>query len=152
MKNDFSKNLLAAHHRVIKILNQIPEDQKITKDWTKCEIIAHLAGWYEEDIDAIPKILRGEKPISFRVSVNKFNEKSLKNRRNKNLSELELEMKNLHMQLIEQIESLNEKQVDEYFGTYLGKKPINVLWAINETIHHDNEHAKELEKLTLQNT
>lgn len=148
MKNDHIKQLIDAHKRVVKVLEQIPSDQKIYENWTKREVIAHLAGWYEEAIDAIPKILKGEKPISFKISVDKFNERSLEKRKYKNLAEVTEEMIYLHKKLIEQIESLDENQLIECYGTYLKKEPINVLWIINETIHHNNEHKEDLEKLT----
>ena len=147
MKNDHIKQLIDAHKRVVKVLEQIPSDKKINENWTKREVITHLAGWYKEAIDAIPKILKGEKPISFKMSVDKFNERSLENRKDKNLAEVTEEMIYLHKKLIEQIESLSENQIIECYGTYLRKEPINVLWIINETIHHNNEHAEELEKL-----
>ncbi len=44
------------------------------------------------------------------------------------------------------IEELDEKQITNFYGTLLRGKPINVLWIINETISHDNEHAREIEE------
>lgn len=134
---------------MIASIKHLSEQKKITKDWTKKELLAHIAGWYEEGVDALPKILRGEKPESFRFSINGFNRRSVEKRRNKSVAEILEETISLHKQFVKQIRNLEEKQITEFYGTHLGKKPINLLWMINEAISHDTNHAIQLEKLKL---
>lgn len=148
MTNQLS-NMITAHKKVVNILKKLPVSQKVTGTWTKKEVISHLAGWYEEGIDAIPKILKGERPISFKKSVNKFNELSVEKRKNLTVDQSLNEMIDLHKRLLQKLEELEHGRISGYFGTHLGKKPINVQWIIDETVHHDNEHARKLEKLVI---
>lgn len=55
-------------------------------------------------------------------------------------------MAKLHSQFIKSIKELDEKLLTGYFGTYIRGIPVNVVWIINETISHDNGHAKEIEE------
>lgn len=146
MKNDLLQQLDLAHERMVSAVKHLPEQEKITKDWTKKELLAHIAGWYEEGVNALPKILRGEKPESFRFSINGFNKRSVKKRKSKSFAEILEETISLNKQFVKQIRNLEEKQITEFYGTRLGKKPINLLWMINEAISHDTNHAKEIEK------
>ena len=139
------QNLIAANSRLLKSVALMP-DKEVVDKWSKKEILAHIAGWYEEGVDATPKILKGEKPNSFRYSINGYNKKSIEKRKDKAISIILKEMQLLHKKWIEQIKKLDDKQVTDFHGTMLGKKQINLLWMINEAISHDNAHAKELEK------
>lgn len=73
MKDRWIKDLQEAHQRLLKVFEKVPSNRKIFGDWTKKELMAHIAGWYEEGVEGTPQILRGEKPISFRMSVNGYN-------------------------------------------------------------------------------
>src|SRR3989344_840808 len=139
------QNLIAGNSRLLKSVALMP-DKEVVDKWSKKEILAHIAGWYEEGVDATPKILKGEKPNSFRYSINGYNKKSVEKRKDKAISIILKEMQLLHKKWIEQIKKLDDKQVTDFHGTMLGKKQINLLWMINEAISHDNAHAKELEK------
>lgn len=147
MKNQCIRDLKESHQRLLNALEKVPDEGKICGDWTKKELMAHIAGWYEEGVKGTPQILRGEKPVSFRMSINGYNKRSVEKRKNKTQTEILSEMKILHQQFIKLIKKLDEKQITGYYGTILRGKPINVLWIINEAVSHDNEHAKELENL-----
>lgn len=146
MKDSLLKDLKDNHVRLMKAIKNMPEDLKIDK-WSKKEIAAHITGWYEEGIDALPKILSGEKPNSFRYSINGFNKRNLEKRKDGNLEKIYKEAELLHTTLVNLIKKLEEKQITSFNGTVPGKKPINPLWIINETISHDSSHAKEIEEL-----
>lgn len=149
MKNKWIQQLEEAHQRLLRAFDLAPDNGKISGEWTKKEIMAHIAGWYEEfdrEAGAVSKILKGEKPISFRYSVDGYNKRSVKKRKNTSNSEILQEIKGCHKEFIKIIRELDENQITDCFGTILRGKPINVLWIINETISHDNEHAEELEK------
>lgn len=145
MKKDLVKELRKAHNRVMKALDILSGDTVIG-EWSKKELLSHLIGWYEEGVDATPKILRGEKPISFTMSINGYNKRSIEKRKNQTIEQIEKEGKRLHINWIKQIETLEENQITDFYDTSLGKKQINLLWMINEGISHDNNHAEELEK------
>lgn len=150
MQDQWIKDLQEAHQRLVKAFEKVPNEGKISGEWTKKELMAHIAGWYEEfdkEVGAVGKILQGEKPISFRMSINGYNQRSVDRRKNETQTEILSEMKILHQQFIKLIKKIDEKQITGYYGTMLREKPINVLWIINEAISHDNEHAKELENL-----
>ena|SRR3989344_301788 len=149
MKNKWIKQLKESHQRLLKAFTFTPDKGKIAGDWTKKEIMAHIAGWYEEfdrEVGGVAMILKGQRPVSFRYSVDEYNRKSVAKRKNMSKSEILDEIKKSHKQFIEMIEELDAKQITDCFGTNLRGKPINVLWIINESIHHDNNHAGELEK------
>lgn len=146
MKNDLLSELQKAREQLLLIINKLPEDKILVGKWTKKEILAHIVGWEEETVISIPQILSGEKPRSFRISMNKFNEENVSKRKSKNIGELLNELTILRKKVIEQITDLSEEQFKNYYGTKLGKKQINVLWIINELISHDKNHTKELEK------
>ena len=116
------QNLIAANSRLLKSVALMP-DKEVVDKWSK-----------------------GEKPNSFRYSINGYNKKSVEKRKDKAISIILKEMQLLHKKWIEQIKKLDDKQVTDFHGTMLGKKQINLLWMINEAISHDNAHAKELEK------
>lgn len=145
MKSKIIKDLIEANKRLLKVLEKMPDSDKIDH-WSKKEILAHIAGWYEEGLEEIPKILKGGTPISFKLSINDYNKRSVEKRKNKNVLQILSEMAELHNQLIKQIRNLNDKQIVGYYGTKLGKKPRNIIWMINECISHDNDHALELEQ------
>lgn len=145
MKDKIIKDLIEANRRLLKVIAKMPDEEKVDQ-WTKREILAHIAGWYEEGLEEIPKILKGETPISFRFSIDGYNKRSVEKRKNKNVPQILSEMTELHNQLIKQIRNLNDKQIVGYYGTKLGKKPRNIIWMINECISHDNDHALELEQ------
>lgn len=146
MSNDLIKQLKNARKRLLKAVKKLPEDEKILGEWTKKEILAHIAGWYEDGVDGTQKILRGEKLNSFRMSVNRYNRLSLEKRKNKTVRQIINEMNKLHDIWIKQINALDEEQITGFYGTILRKKPINILWLINEAISHDNNHANEIER------
>lgn len=146
MKNEYIKQLETAHQRLLKVLDLIPDNRKIIDQWSKKEIMAHIAGWYEEGVEGTPQILNGEKPTSFSVSVNGYNKRSVERRKNMTIDQLSNEMVKLHNQWVKLIKALGENQITDFYGTKLGKKDINLLWMINEAISHDNTHAEELEK------
>lgn len=145
MKVDLLKQLQEAHNRLLKTTELLPNEGTVVGEWSKKEILSHIAGWYEEGVDATPKILSGEKPNSFRYSINGFNKLSVEKRRKLTLEEITQEVKKLHQKFIMLVSKLGGKQITSFNGTMLGKKPINVLWIINEEISHDNNHAKEIE-------
>ena len=145
IKDKLIGDLIDANSRLLRAIEKMPDNQKVDK-WSKREILAHIAGWYEEGVNGIPKILIGEKPASFRLSVNGYNKRSVEKRKDKSITQILSEMAKLHKQFIEQIRNLGDNQITEYCGTKLGKEEINVLWMINECISHDNNHAQELEQ------
>lgn len=145
-KKDLISQLNEADKRVIKAIKLYPEGKKVLGSWSKKEVVSHLAGWYEEGVDSLPKVLKGEKPVSFRQSIDGFNKRSVQKRIGMTIEEILNEMKDLHKEFIKMIKKLTDKQITDFFGTTLGKKPINVLWIINEAISHNNGHAKEIEK------
>lgn len=145
MKNRLIKGLKNANNRLLVAIELMPDNSKIDK-WSRKEILAHIAGWYEEGVDGIPKILKGEKPASFSFSVNGYNKHSVEGRKNKSIPQIISEIKILHDQFLAQVQGLSESEMIGRYGTKLGEKEINVLWIINECISHDNSHAQELEK------
>lgn len=149
MKDRWIKQIEDSHQRLLRAFDIAPDKEKILGTWTKKEIMAHIAGWYEEfdrEAGAVTKILKGKKPISFKYSVDGYNKRSVAKRKNMTQSEILQEIKKRHKEFIKIIRELDEKQIIDCYGTNLRGKPINILWIINETIHHDNEHAEELEK------
>ena len=90
--------------------------------------------------------MNGEKPNSFRYSINGFNKRSLEKRKNESIGKIQQEAEKLHKKLVNDIKKLQEDQITRFYGTMLGKKPINPLWIINETLSHDSSHAKEIEQ------
>ncbi len=145
MKDKIIKDLLEAKEHLLASINLMPDGTAVDK-WSKKEILAHIAGWYEEGVDGTSKILKGEKPNSFRYSVDGYNKRSVEKRKDKNIVEILQEMEDLHRQFVDQVKNLSEEQITGYFGTKLGGEPINVLWMINECISHDHAHAEELEQ------
>lgn len=145
MKEELISDLIRANLHFLEAIEKMPEDQKIG-EWGKKEILAHMAGWYEEGVGGIPKILTGQEPNSFRLSVNNYNKNSVEKRKNKTMIETLEELNDLHKEFIEQIKNLSEGQIKNFYGTKLGNEDINVLWMINECISHDNNHAKEIEE------
>ena len=145
MTNALIKQLKNARKRLLKAVKKLPDSEKV-EEWTKKEILAHIAGWYEDGVDGTQKILRGEKLNSFRMSVNKYNRLSVEKRKNKTARQIINEMNKLHDIWIKQINALDEEQITGFYGTILHKKPINILWLINEAISHDNNHANEIER------
>lgn len=146
MKSKLINDLVAANKRLLGALTSVPEDSKITGEWSKKQLLSHIAGWYEEGVDSLPKILKGVKPNSFRKSIDGYNRASVVKRKDKTVEQILKEMEELHTKFVKQISGLSEEQINNYYGTMLGKKQINLLWMINEAISHDNAHAEELEK------
>lgn len=149
MKDDLIEELRLSHRRLLKALSLAPDTGKILGNWTKKEVMAHIAGWYEEfdrEIGGVAKILQGEKPVSFRFSIDGYNKRSVEERKNMSESQILKETKDSHKKFLEVLEKMDEQQIIGYYGTLLQGKPINVLWIINESIEHDNNHAKELEE------
>lgn len=61
MKDKWLKQIEDAHKRLLKAFDLAPDDVKILGTWTKKEIMAHIAGWYEEfdrEAGAVTKILK----------------------------------------------------------------------------------------------
>ena len=141
MKSELINDLIKANQRLLKAIEKMPEDKKIG-DWGKKEIVAHVAGWYEEGVDGIPKILVGQEPNSFRLSVDNYNKNSVEKRENKTITKILEELNNLHKEFIEQIKNLSEEQIKNFYGTKLGNENINVLWMIDQCISHDNNHKR----------
>lgn len=145
MRDKLIQDLVKANSHLLKAIDLMPDKELVDK-WSKKEVLAHIAGWYEEGVGATPKILRGEKPNSFRLSVDGYNKRSVEKRKNKSIKNILEEMEDLHKKWIELVKKLNEDQITSFYGTKLGNKQINLLWMINEAISHDNAHAEELEK------
>ena len=147
MKDDLIQQMLRANKRLLAAIKAVGEDQAVNKEWSKKELLAHIAGWYEEGVDSTPKIISGEKPKSFSLSISGYNKRSVEKRKDMTVQQIENEINTLRDQFIELIRPLEEEQISNYHGTTLGKKEINLLWMINQCISHDNAHAKELEKI-----
>ena len=56
------KQLKVAHQRLLKAFDLIPDVGKIIDYWSKKELMAHIAGWYEEGLVGTAKILNGDVP------------------------------------------------------------------------------------------
>ncbi|RJQ25462.1 DinB family protein [Candidatus Parcubacteria bacterium] len=147
MKDELIKDLENARKNLLEVISKIPEDFVIDK-WGKKELLAHFCGWDEEDVVCIPQILSGQKPKSLRMSMNRFNEENVSKRKDKSVKELLEEMKSSRKNFLKQLSSLTEEQITGFFGTVLGKKEINLLWIIKETIDHDKNHTKDIEGKT----
>lgn len=146
MKDELIKQLIDAKNRIRKCLNLLPDNRKFLGEWSKKEILSHIVGWYEEGVLATPKILKGEKPDSFTMSIDEYNKRSVEKRKNKTIQQIQEEEDNLHTEWVKQLKNLDEKQITGFYGTKLGKKEINLVWIINEAISHDNSHAEDIEK------
>lgn len=144
MKKNILEKLEQARKHLLEAIKLYPDHPK--DEWSRKELLSHLAGWDEDGVNGIPKILKGEKPISFKYSVNSYNIRSVEKRQDKGEPEIREELDKLHRQFIKIVNSLDEGQIAGYFGTFLRKRPINILWLINEKISHDNNHAREIEE------
>lgn len=147
MRDDLIRQLKESRREFLKVLSQFPNDGKIVDKWGKKEIIAHIAGWEEEGSVCIPQILKGEKPKSFLMSIKRYNDESVTKRKGKTVKQLLDDLERLRTSFISQIKELSEKQLKGYYGTFLHKNPINVLWIIHEAISHDKTHTKQLRRL-----
>ncbi len=145
MKDEYIKKLKDAHQKLLKALNLAPNEGYLFDKWSKKEIMAHIAGWYEEGVLGTSQILKGEKPTSFRMSIEGYNKRSVEKRKNMTVSEIQSEMINLHKQWLLILENLDENRLTHFYGTKLAKKDINLIWIIKEAISHDLEHAEALE-------
>lgn len=145
MKDEIIRKLIEAKKKFHDAAELMPNDAKIDK-WSKKEIFSHVAGWYEEGVLETPRILKGEKPDSFRMSIHGYNKRSIEKRKNKTTKQIIVEMNKLHSKWVKVLKGLDENQITGFYGTCLGKKPINVAWMINEAISHDKSHAQELER------
>ncbi len=147
MKDDLIRQLKESRREFLSVLLQFPDEGTIVGKWGKKEIIAHIAGWEEEGSVCIPQILKGEKPKSFLMSIKRYNDESVTKRKGKAVNELLVELKKFRESFISQIKKLSDEQLKGYYGTFLHKKPINVLWIIHEAVSHDKTHTKQLQKL-----
>ena len=147
MRKDLIKQLKEARKLLLKAVKLYPENP--SGEWSRKKLLSHIAGWDEEfdrEVGAIPKILTGGKPTSFKYKVDNWNRISIRKRKGNSEAEILEEMNRRHSQFIKLIKSLNENQLKGFYGTKLRGKDINVLWIINEVISHDNGHAKEIEE------
>lgn len=146
MKNNLIRQLKSTREQLLNITSKLPDEGILINKWGKKEILSHIAGWEEEGVTCIPQILHGEKPKSFRMSINRFNEESVTKRKKMTVEQILYELKEQNEDFLKQIEQLTNEQIIGFYGTKLGEKEINVLWVIHEQISHDNNHAKELEE------
>lgn len=106
MKDEYISQLEAAHQKLLKAFDLTPDEGKVIEKWSKKEIMAHIAGWYEEGVKGTPQILNGKKPTSFGMSVNGYNKRSVEKRKGMTIEQLRSEIVELHDQWIKQIKAL----------------------------------------------
>lgn len=144
LKDKVILELTAAKKHLLRAAELMPSSGRIG-DWSKREILAHVAGWSAAAIPDTRAILEGKEPSSFGLSPDEFNAHSVESRRNQSAETTVREINRLHRRWIKVISSLSESQITGYFGTKFDQEPLNVLWLIEQSIAHDQAHAEEIE-------
>lgn len=134
--------------RIQTVLERIPSGQEIYPGWTKREFIAHVAGWDDGTILAITEFIENRTPKESpaRKGIDFYNAHSVETR-------VELDLDHIQREWV-----FNRQTLKDLLAAVPGEK-FNVRFQfpwqeygdiqslVRIMIHHEHEHAEELEKL-----
>lgn len=134
--------------RIKAVLDRFQPGQEIYPGWTRREFIAHVAGWDDGTILAITDFVEGRTPKESpaRKGIDFYNAHSVETRVEMDLDHIVREWEFNRRAL----KDLLAKVPDDKFGVqfqFPWQERGDIHYLVRIMIHHEHEHAEELEKM-----
>lgn len=148
----FIEKFKETHREILKILELSSSIlQKKIKNWTVKDAIGHIISWRKEILKIMKGVLREENPepewdyfLKTQEDLDKWNEREINTRKDKNPEELKRELEFLLNEWISFLQNINEEMFDKEF-----QPPWEGKTTIRECIEIEIEHTKgHLKKIT----
>lgn len=113
----------------------------VTGAWSVRDILAHVTTWEEEALKHLPLVLKGGKPPRYSVTyggIDAFNARMTEEKKHLSLREVLRQMRDIHQQLIDYIESVPEQQ---FHGETRFRHRLRL-----DTYSHYPKHARAIRK------
>ena len=149
-KQQLIEKLDEARQRLNEVLAQADENREIYPSWKLKQVLDHVAGWDDAVIASIQAHARGEVPaVTAPRGIDYYNAETVTTRESLPLSTTRKEFDATRTTLKELIISLPDEKYQQSFIAPWGVE-ITVAQLVRIFIHHEIEHAEEIEKILQQ--
>jgi hypothetical protein len=149
-KQQLIAELDTARRRLNEVLSHADDKREIYPTWKLKQVLDHVAGWDDAVIASIQSHVRNEVPaVTAPRGVDYYNAETVTTRESLPLSTTRMEFEATRLLLKELINDLSEEKYRECFIAPWGD-PITVADLVGIFVHHENEHAREIEQILQQ--
>lgn len=139
-----------ARLRLNQVLSHADDKREIYPTWKLKQVLDHVAGWDDAVIASIQSHARGEVPaVTAPRGIDYYNAETVTTRESLPLSTTRMEFEATRLILKELILNLPEEKYQEAFISPWGEL-INTAELVGIFIHHETEHAREIEQILQQ--
>lgn len=137
----------AARSKLNAVLEKLSQDYEIYPTWTIKHLLAHLAGWDEACIEAIESFLGQTEPSTPAArGIDFYNTQSVETRQELDYDHIRREYEVTREELKATIRRIPDDRFEEKFVVPWGPS-MDVTRMVRVFIHHEHEHAEEIEGL-----
>lgn len=151
-KQELIQGLTAARQRILDLVASVPPDkldEVFLGVWSVKDLLAHLIGWDQANIEAVGDIRAGLAPRVFKhwdPEWANYNAELVRRQRRERLDEMLADMHVSHAALLECLAAVPPHEVDQDFGI---RSPsganITVGWFLQFEIDDEGQHADQIQ-------
>ncbi len=151
VKAEMINSLAGVRACLLATAASIPESQRFTPflgDWSVMELLAHIAGWDITNLQAVRDIEAGTMPKFYSLYDTEwqtYNATLVDRYRKTDFSEqLEL-VKNTHMELLQYLQELPDREFERDHGLRNGRSKVTIARLLDSEIEDEQTHCMDLE-------
>ncbi|MBN2149592.1 MAG: DinB family protein [Anaerolineales bacterium] len=149
-KQQLIAELNSARQRLNDVLSRVDDKKEIYPTWKLKQVLDHVAGWDDAVIASIQSHARGEVPaVTAPRGIDYYNAETVTTREALPLTTTRMEFEATRLILKELILSLSDEKYAQPFIAPWGSE-ITVAQLVNIFVHHEIEHAQEIEQILQQ--
>ena len=149
-KTELLRELKTSRGEMDDILEGVPEGALTVAgtigEWSVKDLMAHMAAWEAELVTVLAKLKQGTRSAYFNSwpddKVDAANARIYRENRDRTLERVLVDFQGARKQLIRQVESLSQTQLDAVISKQTGRSLIEEIWE--DSVRHDAEHLPEL--------
>jgi hypothetical protein len=155
-KQELVEGLITARRSVLEAVRPLPVgslDQVFLGTWTIKDLLAHLVGWDETNVQAIQEIQAGQYPTFFQFydkDWQTYNSRLVERCRKEPFSSLLAEVERTHQVLIEFLASIPAREVVQGKGRSETGRTISIRTLLRAETRDERIHAEQVQAFQLQ--
>ena len=149
-KDELIRDLLDARQSVLAAVKHLPADLHDTAflgTWDPKDLLAHLVGWDEANLEAVRDILDGQLPAIYKypdADWQAFNEELVARHRRDDLAELFVDAARSHLALIDFLRGLPPEEFERDRGLRDGRFPVTLAGLLEVEAREERVHARQV--------
>lgn len=145
--NELISELGSAREKLLSVIDKVPENKRYIRflgTWSLKDIVAHLIGWSEHQIDTLRSLSKGEIP-SRPTSSSDFNDANTKAHENQSWEQVHSDFVKSSLVLIEEYKNLPQSLSDKQI--WPDKQMVPKEYIRLEINHYSREHLLQIKRL-----